>query len=327
MSELQFHPLADIFPLMKGAEFDELVADIKANGLREKIDLYQGKIVDGRNRYLALQRLGIDPSAEPGKYFRKAIYAHTIGGEIAPHERNNDDSVRAYVISKNIHRRHLTAEQKRDLLVKLVAAQPEKADRVLAREAKVDHKQVSRARRKAEATGAIAPVEKRTGADRKARKQPIARKAKGWGRIVLADEGRYATAQESAALRAQWAAEGRTPDNPEGSSPQNIAEAEESYQYDRACLFLEGMTGETRQKFFVHLWDKYRDELIAAQVVSYERQIPPKPDGFYSKENAAPQCDGDNAPPPEVGAEIMKAKMAALDDGLDIPESLRRTTA
>jgi ParB-like chromosome segregation protein Spo0J len=129
MSEpLKFHPLADIFPLMEGAEFDELVADIKANGLREKIDLYQGKIVDGRNRYRALQQLGIDPGPS---YFRKAIYAHTIGGQIAPHEQNNDDRVRAYIISKNIHRRHLTAEQRRDLVAKLIKAQPEKSDRAI----------------------------------------------------------------------------------------------------------------------------------------------------------------------------------------------------
>ncbi len=101
MSEqLEFHPLADLFPLMEGEEFDLLVADIKANGLREKIDLYQGKIVDGRNRYRALRRLGIDPNAEDKLYFRKAIYAHSNGGEIARHEQSNDDRVRAYVISR-----------------------------------------------------------------------------------------------------------------------------------------------------------------------------------------------------------------------------------
>jgi hypothetical protein len=174
---VKFHPLADVFPLMEGEEFDALVADIKANGLREKIDLYEGKIVDGRKRYLALQRLGIDPSADPNKYFRKAIYAHTIGGEIAPHERGNDDRVRAYVISKNIHRRHLTAEQKRDLIAKLVKAQPEKSDRQIAKTAKVDHKTVAGVRSEIEGRGEIPHVETRT--DTKGRKQPA---KKGWSR-------------------------------------------------------------------------------------------------------------------------------------------------
>ena len=35
MTDLQFHPLAEIFPLIKGTEFDDLVADIKARGLKE----------------------------------------------------------------------------------------------------------------------------------------------------------------------------------------------------------------------------------------------------------------------------------------------------
>jgi ParB-like chromosome segregation protein Spo0J len=46
-----FHEAASIFPLIKGDEFTELLADIKAHGLREPITLHQdGRILDGRNR-------------------------------------------------------------------------------------------------------------------------------------------------------------------------------------------------------------------------------------------------------------------------------------
>ena len=169
MTTLEFHPLSDLFPLMTGLEFDELVADIKTNGLREKIDLYQGKIIDGRNRYRALKQLGIDPSADDKQYFRKAIYAHAVGGP-AGHEQSNDDRVRAYVISKNIHRRHLTAEQKRDLITKLLKADPEKSDREIGRLTKADNKTVASVRAEQERREEIPHVETRT--DTKGRKQP-----------------------------------------------------------------------------------------------------------------------------------------------------------
>jgi ParB-like chromosome segregation protein Spo0J len=56
---LEFHPLADVLPLIEGAKFDELVASIKANGLREPIVTLDGKIIDGRNRYRACLAAGI----------------------------------------------------------------------------------------------------------------------------------------------------------------------------------------------------------------------------------------------------------------------------
>src|SRR5262249_5900996 len=85
--------------------------------------------------------LGIEPGEN---HFRKAIYTHAIGGEVKPHEQDNNDRVRAYIISKNIHRRHLTPEQRRELIAKLIAAQPEKSDRQIAEEARVDKNVVSR---------------------------------------------------------------------------------------------------------------------------------------------------------------------------------------
>lgn len=60
MKHFEFHPLAKIFPLIEGAPFDELVSDIKENGLREPITLMEGAILDGRNRYRACGAAGVD---------------------------------------------------------------------------------------------------------------------------------------------------------------------------------------------------------------------------------------------------------------------------
>jgi len=62
IAELKFHPLANIFPLIEGTEFDDLVADIKVNGLHDPIVIHNDLILDGRNRYRACLAAGVDPA-------------------------------------------------------------------------------------------------------------------------------------------------------------------------------------------------------------------------------------------------------------------------
>jgi hypothetical protein len=157
ITELKFHPVANIFPLMVGAEFDALVADIKAHSLCEPIVLLNGKILEGRNRYLACIVAGIEPRFT--EHYSDSCLSHDPVG---------------FVISRNIHRRHLTAEQKRDLIAKLLKANPEKSDREIGRQTKTDKNTVASVRAKEEARGEIHHVEKRT--DTKGRQQPARKK-------------------------------------------------------------------------------------------------------------------------------------------------------
>lgn len=90
MDTLATHPAANIFPEMDGPAFDELKKDINDNGQREKITLHHGQILDGRNRYRACLELDIKPQTR---------------------DWNGDDPVK-YVVSLNLHRRHLNTSQR-----------------------------------------------------------------------------------------------------------------------------------------------------------------------------------------------------------------------
>ena len=61
MRKIEFHPVAEIFPLMDDASFRQLVDDIKSNGLREEIWTHDEKIIDGRNRYRACIKAEVEP--------------------------------------------------------------------------------------------------------------------------------------------------------------------------------------------------------------------------------------------------------------------------
>jgi len=88
----QFHPVADLFPLLRGEAFRALVADIQNNGLLEPIiEDAEGRILDGRNRYLACLQAGVDPRFVPWQ------------GQGSP---------AALALSHNLHRRHLKESQR-----------------------------------------------------------------------------------------------------------------------------------------------------------------------------------------------------------------------
>lgn len=62
MTQLDYHPFAEIFLLMKGPEYANLVADIRKGGLLVPIQLHEGMVLDGRNRYRACLELEIQPA-------------------------------------------------------------------------------------------------------------------------------------------------------------------------------------------------------------------------------------------------------------------------
>lgn len=85
----ELHPLCTLFPRMSGSDFDALKSDIAANGLSQPIVIHRGMILDGGNRYRACVEIGIEPRVV----------------------RFDGDNIVAFVLSANLHRRHMSTGQ------------------------------------------------------------------------------------------------------------------------------------------------------------------------------------------------------------------------
>jgi hypothetical protein len=157
--------------------------------LVEDIVLYQGMILDGRNRYRACLAAGVPPTT------------HDADKWIA--------DPAAFVISVNIRRRHLNTEQKRELIIKIIAAAPEKSDRQIAKSIGVDHKTIGTARAKGEQLGSIPQLKKTMGADGKARKRPQSRTERRQVRLDRAMGRHIKAARENLELGDKYAEEAR----------------------------------------------------------------------------------------------------------------------
>jgi hypothetical protein len=173
---LKVHPAADLFPLMSETDLKVLGEDIKAHGLRNRVAVIDGPdgkpiLLDGRNRLDAMELVGLEIVLEDVVApVAKMMLTSPCTPPFDPY---------AYVISTNIHRRHLTAEQRRELIVKLLEADPEKSNRAIAAWIGVDESTVRDARKKSgagnpapDSTAGNPAVEKRVGRDGKARKLP-----------------------------------------------------------------------------------------------------------------------------------------------------------
>lgn len=104
--DYKIHPAADVFPMMSHEELDALAADIKANGgLTSPISFFVESdgtltVADGRNRLEALERIGLTLTPCAIERIDPTLI----------------DPV-AYIIGKNILRRHLSKQTQADMIV------------------------------------------------------------------------------------------------------------------------------------------------------------------------------------------------------------------
>jgi ParB-like chromosome segregation protein Spo0J len=98
ISTYPVHPAAELFPMMSEIEFQEMKEDIRLHGQNDDVLIWNGTLLDGRNRLRACTELGIEPGwAE----LPKSIDPVT------------------WVFSHNYHRRHMTTSQRAMVAEKL----------------------------------------------------------------------------------------------------------------------------------------------------------------------------------------------------------------
>jgi hypothetical protein len=111
--------------MMGDDEVLQLAEDIAAHGQREAIVTFEGLILDGRSRAKACELAGVAPR------FR---------------EHDGSDAF-AFVVSANLHRRHLTADERKAIARRLIEGNPSQTDTSIAGQAKLHYHTVRKVRR------------------------------------------------------------------------------------------------------------------------------------------------------------------------------------
>jgi ParB-like nuclease domain len=124
------HPLAEADRMMTDDELEGLKTSIKASGIRQPIVLFEGKILDGRNRFAAATAIGYK--------FAAADFVEFIGTR---------EAAKAHAKDTNVHRRHLTTEDKTKRVEQMFAEHPSASDRNIAKACGVSHSFVGKLRK------------------------------------------------------------------------------------------------------------------------------------------------------------------------------------
>ena len=106
IGEYPVHPVASLFPMIDDDALDALAEDIKKNGQREPIIVAyldeamidEPVVIDGRNRHAACRLAGIEPEFK----FVMSLNDRELSPQV----------IADWIISHNLHRRHLTTSQK-----------------------------------------------------------------------------------------------------------------------------------------------------------------------------------------------------------------------
>lgn len=186
---VKIHPAAELFPAMTEDELRVLGEDIRDNAMVAPLvfwrptepgqdvralhaaemadwhdpNLHGAFLIDGRSRLDACELVGLPTLHQSANHL--SVTGHPV--EIVyEHEVDPFD----FVVSANIRRRHLTPEQKRELIAACLQGMPERSDRDIGELVKADHKTVGKVRRQEIAKGAIAAIDATVGSDGRTRR-------------------------------------------------------------------------------------------------------------------------------------------------------------
>jgi len=147
-------PYRDLLPPLDPAERAALKKGIEKDGIRTPIILDEYRnVIDGANRVEVALELGVTEIPE-------IVYTGL-----------SEEEKRRMAEDLNLKRRHLTSEQKRQIVARRLKADPFKSDRQIAEDVGVDHKTVGSERNRLVSTGEIPQSKTSRGSDGRTRKR------------------------------------------------------------------------------------------------------------------------------------------------------------